>query len=1356
MERVKRRWWTWAVSLVAAAVILGAVVSGLFQLAVLALPSYREDLSAWVTEVAHRPVQIGGVHLGWRGVQPRLDLSDITLFDEAGDEVLSAGRLSLGFNPLRLVRGDYLPDRVELSGLSVEIDVDAEGRLRIAGFDAARRGGPAPDWTQDLKRFRYLRIENCELRYSDARVGAQGWPFRVARADLAQSSGGFELDGTLQLPADQGSRLDFSAEIDGAVLDLRSWSGPFEVQTESLQPQGWLKTWLAGDAQIGAEGLDVEVEGRLAGGRLERMLIDVEADAVLAARAGRSSGGQELRASAVVESLAQGWQLDLRELRVAGTDIARGRLRSVPGAQGREIDVDLDRLALSPLAMWFELWHATPPWAQWVARSGGQAESVVLRLRPQADALQYSLRARLQDLSLREDAHLGFGGLSGDLRADQNGGRLQIVPAPLHVVLPAAFEAPLPFERVAGLWQWRRQTDGWLVSSSDLDVRLASLHGNGRVELQLADAPVADPSAPDAPRPSPQIDLALALEAGDLRDAKRYMPRRWPASLRDWLQRAIVAGRVPQAQLTIRGPLADFPYHRRPTGEWKLDLDTVGAALDYAPQWPGLRDVTARLVFSGHRLDIGVGAATAAGLKLRQARAVFEDFDDHLLKIDATIDGDLARHYDFLRASPLHKRLAGLVDGTRGAGAARVDLQLEVPLKHFDETTYDGRVQMESAQLHIGRLDTPVEDIAGELQFDRAGVRSEGLRARFAEVPLNLRIEPRTGTHGVVLGEFRFAPRTDGQGASRYIPALVRNRLSGDSAWRLELPLQEANTALLLASDLQGTAVDLPVPLDKTAAGTAPLRLRLGAEAASPLRLSLDYDTRFGLDLLLAANDGAAPETSGIDIAGLHMRLGAPAPAATMGRRVLDGRVETLDLSQLALLSAGDGNSGFYLDQAELDVGRLSWRTIESAPLRLRYAPTAPGWRLQLDGEGGRGSVEWQRDGNVLTGKLETLALRMATPVPDPAATAAGAAPAPTPAAVVAPQAPADPATWPQLDLDCAQLQLGGESLGHLQLRTARIAGGQRMNHLSLSGGLVQLQGNGQWRRAEQRSSATLRFDLESGDAGSLLKALQYTPNVEAKRSEFSGALEWAPSAGGLEWAQARGRIIASLSDGQLRAVQPGVGRVLGLVNFYALPRRLTLDFDDVVRRGLAFDKIRGSFDLGDGIARTSDLDIEAPSLRMEVRGNVGLAARDYDQRVTVYPDVSAGVTLGAALLGGPAVGALVLLAQELLDKPLDQATQLSYRVTGSWDNPVVERASDANAASAQSAPPPAAEPKPATGTPAAPAPVPMPTPKPAPQATPVPAPAASAASAAAPSRGGTSRAATAAPSSASSVSAAP
>src|SRR3546814_18735040 len=130
MERVKRRWWTWAITLLAAVVIAGAVISGLFQLAVLTLPSYRADLSAWVTHVANRLVQIGGVNLGWNCIEPRLELPDLTLFSDKGDVNLTMQRLSMCFSPFRLIIIDMMTEIREVSGLVGRAEcLEKESRL---------------------------------------------------------------------------------------------------------------------------------------------------------------------------------------------------------------------------------------------------------------------------------------------------------------------------------------------------------------------------------------------------------------------------------------------------------------------------------------------------------------------------------------------------------------------------------------------------------------------------------------------------------------------------------------------------------------------------------------------------------------------------------------------------------------------------------------------------------------------------------------------------------------------------------------------------------------------------------------------------------------------------------------------------------------------------------------------------------------------------------------------------------------------------------------------------------------------------------------------------------------------------
>lgn len=1286
MERVKRRWWTWAVSLVAAAVIFGAVISGLFQLAVLALPSYREDLSVWVTEVADRPVQIGGVSLVWRGVYPRLDLSDITLFTQAGDPALSAERLSLGFNLLRLLGGDVLPSRIELSGLSLAVEVDAQGKLRVRGFETAET--PKDDWSVLVRRFRHVRLENCEVMFTDPRLEAQDWPFRLRRLDLEQSDRGFEFDGVMQLQSSLGGDVTFSADLSGALAQLDTWSGSFGIEASRVLPQGWLGRWLKPDAQIAAEALDLELEGELADGRLREAAAELDARALAVARGGRSRLWRQVRARAALRAAAGGgWQLEVPTVMADDADVLRGALRlqsAQASGAARALDVDADTVDLSALAPWFEIWRTPATWRDAAARAGGRLENVVLRLRPQGERHDYSLSARLREVSVREDLRFGLSGLNGEFSANQNGGRLTVDDGPLVLQLPSVLSVPAVFDRLGAQLQWQRVADGWRLRVPSFEGQLQSLKGRGAVTLELP----ADPAA------SPLIDLTAALSAGDVTHAKAFMPRHWPASLQRWLQAGIVAGRVPQAQLAIRGPLADFPYDRRPTGQWNLDIDTVGSTLSYAPDWPQIADIAATLRFSGSRLAIEARSGTVLGMPVQSGRAVFEDFHDARLRVEATVVGELARQYDFLRASPLRKPLAGLVDHTRAAGTSRVELQLQIPLHEVAKTTVAGTVAVDNAQLFYSALDSPVSGINGVVAFTERGVTAESLTARFEDLPLNARIEAREQTHGVVVFDFPFAPRAEASGASKFIPDLVRRRLSGQSLWRGELALRD-QTALELSSDLQGLALDLPAPLGKSADAVVPLRLRIGSDAQAPLRVSMEYAQRLGLNLMLASREGA------LHLDGLHARLGEPvAPMAKSGGFLLDGRLAVLDLSTLGALAAvvPAEPDNLRLDLADLQVERLRWRAVETGPTRVRYSPRPGGWRLLLDGAAASGNLDWARASNAVTARLQRIDLRMlpADPVVSAAVGLPASGTAPAAASVTA---PFDPGQWPQLDVECSELALDGVTLGQLSMRTLPIAGGQRLERLTLSGGEVQAQASGQWRRAESRSSAALRFKLDSSDIGGLLEAFNYVPNLEAKRSAFSGELEWAPTISGLQWTQPRGRIDADVEDGQLRAVQPGGARVLGLINFYALPRRLTLNFKDVVGEGLSFDRIHGGFRLGDGVATTDDLDIEAPSLRMEVRGDVRLAAREYDQRITVYPDVSAGVTLGAALLGGPAVGALVLLAQELLDKPLDQATQLSYRVTGGWDNPKVERAdggSDRPPSPATAAPAPAA-PRPRT-----------------------------------------------------------
>jgi uncharacterized protein YhdP len=174
------------------------------------------------------------------------------------------------------------------------------------------------------------------------------------------------------------------------------------------------------------------------------------------------------------------------------------------------------------------------------------------------------------------------------------------------------------------------------------------------------------------------------------------------------------------------------------------------------------------------------------------------------------------------------------------------------------------------------------------------------------------------------------------------------------------------------------------------------------------------------------------------------------------------------------------------------------------------------------------------------------------------------------------------------------------------------------------------------------------------------------------------------------------GALDLDVGAGRIVDVEPGAGRMLGLISITQIPRRLLLDFSDIFGDGLAFNSLRGHFELKDGQARTDDLRVDAAAAEILVKGRAGLAAQDYDQLIDVRPKASSVLPAVGALAAGPVGIAIGAVAQAILQRPLKRAARTVYHVTGSWAapevnvvtrEPVTEPEAEPPAAPAQPAP---------------------------------------------------------------------
>jgi len=156
----------------------------------------------------------------------------------------------------------------------------------------------------------------------------------------------------------------------------------------------------------------------------------------------------------------------------------------------------------------------------------------------------------------------------------------------------------------------------------------------------------------------------------------------------------------------------------------------------------------------------------------------------------------------------------------------------------------------------------------------------------------------------------------------------------------------------------------------------------------------------------------------------------------------------------------------------------------------------------------------------------------------------------------------------------------------------------------------------------------------------------------------------------------------------------------LGILSLQALPRRITLDFRDIFSEGFAFDTITSTASVANGVLHMSDFIMQGPSAQVAMSGDIDLVQEMQSLRVRVVPSIGDSLSVaGLVLLANPITGVASFLAQRLFKDPLGQAFAFQYAVTGSWDDPKVEKLARETPAGSTREPPGSVTGEPAGGS---------------------------------------------------------
>jgi len=265
------------------------------------------------------------------------------------------------------------------------------------------------------------------------------------------------------------------------------------------------------------------------------------------------------------------------------------------------------------------------------------------------------------------------------------------------------------------------------------------------------------------------------------------------------------------------------------------------------------------------------------------------------------------------------------------------------------------------------------------------------------------------------------------------------------------------------------------------------------------------------------------------------------------------------------------------------------------------------------------------------------------------------------------------PTDLPALDWRAKKLHWDDWVFSDALLNTSIHKNGMLIKALELNGDAMHLEAKGTWLSSwRYKNETVISGSINSENLGVMLPDLGYEKSID--RSKFSSDFNanWRDEPYAVSWEKAKGSVKFKMDDGEIINVDPGAsGRLLGLTNIFKLTNRLKLDFDDVYRKGFAFDKIEGEFEFSDGKGKLERFDVTAPAADINMFGGINLLDRDYDLLMRVKPHSDGLTFAGGALMGGVVVGLSLALIQKVLDVSL--ISHDMYSITGSWDDPKIE-----------------------------------------------------------------------------------
>ena len=1238
-------------SLIAAAIGLTGV-----RLLLSGVEGYKSNLATSISGFIGTPVEIGRLGTKMRGFSPQLVLNDIDISSIVADEkpAIQLNEIRLSINLLdMLISRDLLSSlRVTVVGAKFSVKRQQDGSIVIVGLKVS---DGQPQWL--LRGGKYELLQS-EIIWQDEKTNSQPLLFDAVDLVIINDGERHRINMLTKLPKKYGDTLRVSMDFEGNAFEPPATQGTVYIEGENINLPELAAVDLPLNMDISSGMGNLKVWSNWQHSQLVSLDGEVQIQQMKLIRQDKSEFPvKQLKTRFHGDLNDKQWRLDVKDFDLETADTLdastlQGVNKKWPTAVfsvsgQRTEDNALHKIALSVESV--DLQEASAI-VQFFAPLPKEQLNLLVQAGLKGSLENFSLFADLDTESVAVNGRFakvsvapmsaipGIENLSGQIKGSDKQGVVRLETKDAQITSPDLFRAPLPVNRLKGVISWQQAENNWTVSSQMVELDSLGFQSKSRFNINIPK--MKDPVF---------MDLQSSFVGDDASQVTHYLPVGiMDAEVVAWLDHAFVSGHMTNGGLLVYGNLSDFPFTAG-QGVFEAVFNADKFELAYDPQWPHITGMEAEVLFLQDSLKVNVQQGQSDKVIIKQAEVTIPSLNEskHVL-IKGEAEGEIGQVLSFMQQTPLSSPVDSLLETIVPEGNTRVTLDLKIPLYENVPTKVDGTAQLKDAKLSVKSLDLAVNKIDGELKFNEQGVYSDTIHAAALGNPIQVNIKS-TDSQTIV----NVAGRAGVNDLKSQFKIPWWDKVEGETDYRLKLklPYDDGLPELVVESTLAGMALYLPGDLAKTKDQQRPLTMTFSLADKLVLPVVLNYDDKLKAAVQL--------NTKQQNIYSGHILVGTgdvtQSQEAGIKLEINRDQLALQDLAGFSLAHDKDNGTGARISEIKIHSNHALWKNTKIGVFDLTLKREGSFWVGDIGSSFAKGKVQIPDD---FTGSdriildmevLDISALKHARSQGD------------------ALEPGLSPELLPLFNIISHKTLWQSVDLGRLTLETERIPGGMGFKSLALTGaGLKLALTGGDWKAGGEQSKTHTEGRLELARTGELLKQLGVTKDMTETTAVIDFAVNWDAAPYQFSLAALKGQVEVNLSNGRILSIEPGFGRVLGMLALAQWIKRAQLDFSDVYKEGLTFNTIKGHFDLLNGIASTHDLVVDAIPAKIAINGDTDLVNQTVDHIVDVTPKSADAVPIAGTIMGKVAA----LIGRSLTGKNQEGFFFGSqYLVKGAWGN---------------------------------------------------------------------------------------